>query len=352
MAAKLNSRDYILFAEALSGLVRAGVALPEALKKIAAESESRALTSALSELEREVSAGTPLPEALEKCPQGFPTLLVHLIRAGTHANDLHGALLEIAREYRSQQKMRDQLFAELIFPLATACIGMILATVLVFVLIPVFFEPIYASWRSDLPWPTRALFALSKFLRTSVNGPVTVLGAALLGYLLLRLWSGPGGTAWAHTLLLRLPVVGRFLRTSIVGALSRQLSLLLTRGIPLPAALELAEDCMWLQPARASIRAIRSQVEQGAALSIAMEKSEFIPATVVMLVRGAETHGDLPQTLKMIGEEQDEIQVIQSKQVIFLTFLFAQVVVASAVFFLLIAMFAPIFRIQDVLRRW
>lgn len=352
MATKLNSRDYILFAEALSGLVRAGVALPEALRKIATETESRALTNALSELEREISAGTPLTEALEKNPQGFPTMLVQLIRAGTHSNDLHGALLEIAREYRSQQKMRDQLLAELIFPLATACIGMVLVTVLVFILIPVFFEPIYASWQRDLPWPTRALFALSKFLRTSVNGPVAIVGTAVLGYLLLRLWSGPGGSAWTHILLLRIPVVGRFLRTSIVGSLTRQLSLFLTRGIPLPVALQLAEDCMWLQPARDSIRAIRSQVEKGDALSTAMENSEFIPATVVMLVRGAETHGDLPQTMKMIGEEQDEIQAIQSKQVIFLTFLLAQVVVASAVFFLLIAMFAPIFRIQDALRRW
>ncbi len=352
MSQTLSGRDLILFAESLSGLVRAGVQLPQALKQIGSEVESGALKRVLADVERDVSSGASLADAMEKRTPQFPIFFVQLVRAGVQANDLHSALIELAREYRSQGKMRDQLVAELLFPLATACVGLFVVALLVFVLIPTFFEPVYANWRVDLPILTRALFATSRHMRDPVSALLTFTGLLGFIYLLLRLWAGPGGRAWTHVLLLRMPVFRNFLRTSAVAGLCRQLSLLLSRGVPLPVAMALAEDCMWLVPLRDGLREARLRVEQGSALSDALQSTGFFPATLIMLIRGAETHGELPQTLKLVGEEQDEILAIQSKQVIFMVFICAQVVVASCVMLLLLSMFMPLFRIQNAFRRW
>jgi type IV pilus assembly protein PilC len=204
---------------------------------------------------------------------------------------------------------------------------------------------------SSLPLPTQITLELGKMLRDPyvLAALLVTAGAACALFRVLR--QSRRVRYWVQRLLLRLPVAGPYLRTVVLARFCRLLSILLGRRIPMTAALTMVRDSFAFVPAQEAVERVRQQVANGEGLAQAIEQCRFFPATLAGFVRGAERHGELPQSLSRLAELYDQRADVLGSHVRFTIYLVAQLMIGACVFFMLVSVFLPIFKMQEVMRK-
>jgi type II secretory pathway component PulF len=348
---RLGPADVALFAELLAGLVRARVPLPEALKLLASDAENARVRRGFAALRADTAAGVSFQDALRKHRDLFPDLFIALIDSGMRANDLHGALLEIVREYRSQARFRDALWGQLLGPLATGILLVSVMTLLFWMNLPGAFADIYRSLRVELPFYTRVTLALNEWAHRPdvvIAVPVSAAGLVLI---IIALWRNAAARRTAQTLLLRLPFVGSYVRTLVLGRFCRLTGILLARNMPLETALNFAAQSTRFLPQRQAVLALQRKVSAGQSFNAAVAGERFFPATFTHLISGAQDHGALPGTLERLADVYEGRLTVQGARLCFAIYFLATLALGLCVAWFALSFFSPLFRIQEALRK-
>lgn len=340
----LSAADLAIFAELLVGLVRARLPLPDALRLLASDAESRRLRESLAAVEKDVAGGMPLGEALRKREGEFPPLFTRLIDQGVASNDLHAALVELVREYRSQMKFREALWSQLLSPIATCVCMVVFLIVIIGWNLPVAFSSTYRYWRpKDIPLPalTRAVIWASDTLHRG-STLLYLGGFAILSMLLIHLAFRSKKTRYVFEMFaLSLPLVGPYLKTMLLGRFCRVLGILLQQRIPIDAALQMTRDCFTFIPMQQAIDAAMRRVLNGSPLDEAMNVCPLFPATLGQFIRGGQMHGNLPVSLGRLADLYEERGNLWGAQLRMFIYIAAQVTVGLAVGAMIISFFLP-----------
>ena len=351
----LSPADLAVFAEMLAGLVRARMPLPEAIRLIGEEAEKRRLRESLEQVQREVAAGAPLAEALRRCRGRFPELFVCLLEQGLAANDLHAALVEMVREFRAQARFREQLWSQLLGPIVTAGFLAVLMLGLIVWNIPKAFNEVWDIWRimgrNPPPWPLRGVYAAGEMLHDPAV--LACLGGALLLALLLfwRLWANRTARFWMQRGLLHLPIAGPFLRSVMLGRFCRLLAILLLRRVPLNAALRLVRDSIAFLPAREAVSRVTEQVDNGGSFPDALAANRFFPATLAGFARGAELHGELPQSMSRLADTYEQSADVHGVRLRLALYVTTVLFIGVWVALIMLSIFMPLYGLQEMMRK-
>ena len=342
----LSATDLALFAELLVGLVRAKLPIPEALRMLARDADTPRLRLSLEGVEKDVAGGMTLGEALRRREGEFPPLFTRLIEQGVESNDLHAALVELVREYRSQARFREALWSQLLSPIATTVVLGTLVFVLACSEVPRLYGEIYYTLRVDLPPTTRFFLSLSEMLhdpKLLMLGAGIVLGCGVLGVVACN---NKSLRRDIQLFLLGIPVLGPFLRTIFLGRFCRLVGILLQRRVPLDSALQLTRDCFTYIPFNEAIGAILDRVQNGAQLDAALSPCLLFPPTIIQFIRSGQIHGDLPDALFRLADLFEQRSQIEGSRVRFLIYVIAQMSIGLAVGVMIFSFYYPMFRIQ------
>jgi general secretion pathway protein F len=110
--------------------------------------------------------------------------------------------------------------------------------------------------------------------------------------------------AW-HTLLLRVPIVGRLMRGVQTARFTRTLGILSASSVPLLQGLQIASEVISNLPMRDAIGKIGAQVREGSSLNHAMARSGEFPPLVIRLIASGEKSGQLEDMLARAAENQE-----------------------------------------------
>jgi type II secretory pathway component PulF len=340
----LSAADLALFAELLVGLVRAKLPIPEALRMLARDADTPRLRASLEAVEHDVSGGMSLSEALRKRESEFPPLFTRLIDQGVESNDLHAALVELVREYRSQARFREALWGQLLSPIATTVVLGTFVFVLACSEIPRVYSGFYYRLRVGLPLATRSIIRFSEIM----HNPKTAVAAAVfvffLVFICVMVCKRPTMRRNFQLFALSLPLTGPFLKAIFLGRFCRLLGILLCRRVPLDSALELTRNSFTFIPLNDAIEAVLSRIKSGAQLDEALSACALFPPTIIEFVRGGQAHGELAETLLRLADIYEQRAEVDGTRVRFLIFLFAQLSIGLAVGVVIYSFFYPLFR--------
>jgi general secretion pathway protein F len=162
------------------------------------------------------------------------------------------------------------------------------------------FELLFRQSAQVPPLPTRAVIAVSAFLR---DWGWIVPAAALLLWIALR-WRYADARRGArlHRRILGLPVVGPVIAGISVERLSRSLATLLANGVALPEALGLVANTVPNRAVGAVAAAAVDRVKQGERLGDALEEGGALPPLAVQLIRVGEESGRLVEMLARLAD--------------------------------------------------
>jgi hypothetical protein len=198
-----------------------------------------------------VTEGASLAQALREFPESFPDIFCATVAAGEQSGHLDSVLDKLADYAESSDALRQKVLAALAYPLLLTIVAIAVVTGLLGWVVPQIVG-VFENMHQALPWPTRALIALSAFVR-HWGWLLVLLAVAAVVALRLALRREAIRYRW-HATLLRLPLVGRLVRAANTARATRTLALLAGSAVPLLDALGIAAQVVPNLPMRSAAR--------------------------------------------------------------------------------------------------
>ena len=221
-----------------------------------------------------------------------------------------------------------------------------------FVFIPevgdqVLLAALLADLHADLPLPTQLLLTASAQIVDAPAATVFVLLAVPLSIgLLLRI---PSVRFLCDRCILRLPVVGVFIRCRAWQMILCVLAVLLRSGIRLDRAIALACTAMGNRALRRQLSNIEQRLIEGRSLTQIMADDPYLPSLVRSMLAAGEEAGELERILPQAAEYCARRAETIGQRVTALAEPIMIVVVAGLIFFAVLSFLLPIFDAMDAM---
>ena len=323
--------EFAFFNQQLAAMLRDGIPLEGALRRLCQEMRRGSLRDELQALEADLAKGTPMADAL--APRKLPELYKRMILVGVKGGDLPGALTMLADYFQNQNNVWTRLKSMMTYPLIVMFVAFSISILIAFAwncVIGPSFKDVFAGMGIMLPGVTA--FALGT-LQTIWVFPV------VLGILFLFMMSIVFLPAMRGKYLWRMPAF----KEATVSRIASSLTLLMKNGVALPEAIGLVEQLETSSAAAADLQQWRNRLATGTAkFSEVAADNKLVPPLFVWVVASAGE--DLIAGFNRAAEIYHSRAIYRTEVALFsvlpIASLFLGAVVISQAF-LVISMFLP-----------
>ena len=342
----VSSYELGLLTRQFSTLLNAGLNIEQSLAAIAEQMEKPMIREILLGVRSGVVAGSALSISMASYPQVFPDIYRALIHAGEESGELAKVLERLAAYTESRHAMKQKVIAAFIYPaLVTLTAVLVVGTLLIYVVPQV--VGVFQQSKQALPLLTQIMIFISDFLRHTWLYLIGVFVAALSVFK-QSLKNEATCYRW-HLTLLKIPVLGKLLRSLNTSRLASTLSILVGSGVPLMTSLQAAARIVTLMPMQAAIKEATDTVRDGGVLSRALRDSGQFPPILIHLIANAEATGELGKMLESAAVQQEN--EVNNKLTILTSILEPVLILAMGgmVLMIVLAIMLPIIEIKQLI---
>ena len=331
----------------LATLIRAGVPIVQSLRIMSKQGETRSARKLMDAIIARVENGDPLSFALAEQGPTFPPLLIQMVRVGEVSGTMDETLERMAQYFETDHRNTERIKSALVYPLV---VGLMSVAVTIFVMVrivPTFVTAFVANGAS-LPWATRAVIAVSRFLIHDWWVVLGAVGVILTGDLLAkrrvrRYRLGRDG------LLLKLPIIGVLQQKMIMAQFSRTMSLLMTSAVPIVEGVKVMRQVVNNDAVGATLQASAQDLEAGHRLSRSLMASPWVPPLVSEMVAIGEETGSLDVMLSKLADlYETEVNSMAERMQALLEPVMI-LILAAVVGLIVLAVLAPEFKLIQVI---
>jgi type IV pilus assembly protein PilC len=338
----VKRRDLIIFSRQLATLLSSGIAIFQALQLLAEQSASRALREVLQEAVVSLQQGRALSAALSAHPQTFPDLYARTITVGERTGNLEDVLRQLASYLEKEEALLRKLTGAMAYPVFVLMVAIGVVALMLTVALPPMVG-LFEAFEAELPWPTRALIAVSNF--ATGYGLYVLFGGLILAGV-SAWWSGqPSGRRVRDAVILRIPIVGQIILQGQIARFASTASVLVRAGLPLSEVMELVVQTTQNTVVAAALERARVALLGGQGLSNPLAAERMFPKLLPQMVRVGEETGTLETNLETLSSFYEErvdrgVQIMTSLVEPALT-----VFIALVVGFIAVSMVLPMYSI-------
>jgi general secretion pathway protein F len=299
MLSRPRAEEVTVVTADLALLLRTGARINDALELLASDADIGRMRATVAALATSVLSGESFGEAIARHPDVFPPIYVALVRAGESSGALPTILESLAAERQRAEALSRRLTDTLRYPafLLVAAGGVLLFFLLV--VLPQF-AGVFRDFNAKLDPVLLTFLGMSDLLRSNGQAIAAALLLALLaGWLAFRQRAVRALLVGA---LARLPVVRPIMDSLRTSLFCRNLSLMLSNGVSLTAALRILADAMTATGSVIRWSNVVDTVRQGGKLSNALTATGALPPMAVRTLRLGEDSGQLPVLAGRIAE--------------------------------------------------
>ncbi len=323
----------------LSTLLYSGVPLVEALEAIAAEQKGQ-WKGILIDIKDRLLAGSTLAKALQVYPALFPEFYSNMISAGETSGRLHEVLVTLSDFLESQRSIKNKVRTSLVYPIFMVFISFFILSFLFTFVVPKITR-IFEGTSASLPYITIVLIWIS----SAFHKFWWLLLLIFAGGVALYHWMQRNKREIIDSLLLKLPF--GILQSLYMTRLSMTLSFLLSGGVPILHALQLAAKATGNSILKNRIISAQNFVSQGAKISTSLEG---FPPLFLQMISTGEDSGQLAETLKRAAhfyEADFDKKLSRSLSLLEPTLILFMGLVVG---FIVIAVLLPIFELNQLIK--
>lgn len=345
----LTDKDLVVFTRQFGTMINAGLPLVQCLEILSTQSENKVLRETVGEVKTQVEAGSTFSDALRRHPKVFDDLYVNLVHAGEVGGLLDTILTRLAKYIEKAMKLKGQIKSAMIYPAAIMGVAVIVITVLMLFVIPIFAKMFLelSGGRVALPGPTQIVIDTSNFF---IAYWYIILGA-IVGIIvgIKKYYATVKGRMVIDKLLLKLPVVGDLIRKASVAKFTRTLGTLLASGVPLLDGMTICAKTSGNKVVEETLINARVSISGGKTIADPLAASGVFPKMVTHMIAVGESTGALDAMLGKIADfYEDEVdQAVSSLTALLepMMMVFLGVVIG----FIVIAMYLPIFKMASAI---
>jgi type IV pilus assembly protein PilC len=345
----LTDKDLVVFTRQFGTMINAGLPLVQCLEILSTQSENKVLRETIGEVKIQVEAGSTFSDALRRHPKVFDDLYVNLVHAGEVGGLLDTILTRLAKYIEKAMKLKGQIKSAMIYPAAIMGVAVIVITVLMLFVIPIFAKMFLelSGGKVALPGPTQIVIDVSNFF---IAYWYVILGAIVGMVVGIKKYYGTvQGRLVIDKLLLKLPVVGDLIRKASVAKFTRTLGTLLSSGVPLLDGMTICAKTSGNKVVEGTLIDARVSISGGKTIADPLAASGVFPKMVTHMIAVGESTGALDAMLGKIADfYEDEVdQAVSSLTALLepMMMVFLGVVIG----FIVVAMYLPIFKMASAI---
>ncbi len=347
-ASKVSETDLVLFTRQLATMVDAGLPLITGLTALYEQADPKkqaGLRRVVGEVSALVQQGDSFFEAISKHPAVFTRLYTSMVKAGESGGLLAEILDRLACFLEASSRLRKKVKSAMTYPVIVICIAVAITTFLIVRVVPVFGE-IFADFGANLPGPTQFLLDVSDFVRGYWYFLAGGIAGAFYG-IRTALKTERGRQFW-DTWKLKLPIFGPLVHKICMTRFARTFAQLIRSGVPILEVMDIVGDTAGNYVVEVAIKNVRDAVEKGDHLTSALSRQPVFPPMLIRMVGAGEQTGKIDAMLEKMADFWDEeIEAILDALTSLIEPLLI-VVLGVIVGGIVIAMFLPIFKLNDV----
>jgi type IV pilus assembly protein PilC len=272
--------------------------------------------------------------------KNLPTTFIETIRAGEESGNLEGVFNRLHDYFDKRSKTKAKVLSAMIYPLFVVCVAVVVVGIIMVFAVPMF-STTFATMNIDLPFITKAMIAISKFLTSYILIILLIIAALVIG---LRVWGKtPKGRFFFGRLALKLPIFGRITLMSAASQYASTMSIMLSAGLSVIKSVDITGLAMGNYVLGKALQGIIYDLEAGKRLGLCVARTEVFPELLVEMTSVGEETGSLESTLKVVGDYYDnEVEVSTARA---LSILEPTIIVVLAFFVvcILISVYLPLF---------
>lgn len=333
-------KDLTIFCQQFEAILSAGVSVLEALNLLKEQTDNKALAKVVNDMYLRVERGESLSSSMNSNSRVFPSILVNMVEAGEASGSLEISLKRMAVHFEKEHDLQQRVKKATTYPVIVSVVATIVVVILVVVVVPTFVG-MFDGMGMELPGTTKALIAISDFIKTKWYLLLMIIAGSIVGF---KLYSASEvGQATLSMLKMKAPIFGP-VQTKIVAArFSRTLSTLLASGLPLLDAIVIVAKVVDNYVVEKGLVDAKDQVSKGVPLSKPIEAMGTFPPMINHMVRIGEDTGQLEPILNKVADFYDrEVETAVAQMTTMLEPLII-VVLALVVGFVVISIIQPMF---------
>ena len=339
---KVKRSELISFSRELSTLIEAGIGIDSALNLLLDQRVGSAFEDVIRKLKDDLNGGKTIAESMGSQPDVFPRVYVRTVSSADRGAPLTRTLGQAADFLDSAQSAIAQAKRALIYPMMVVLVGIGVVIMLLTVSLPQMIG-LFETMDAELPMPTKVLIAFSGFMTTYPLHILGFLAVSVVGG--LRLVKSERGTRFIHRMMLKMPLLGPIIIGADVARSAGALASLSEVGLPLPEAMEVAQETASNLIIREALGEAREGLIAGNGLARPLEKTGLFPPTFIQTIKVAEDTGTLDENLRRMSDFYQQDSSEKVKGMVGLIEPLATISVALAVGFIAMAVIMPMYSI-------
>jgi type IV pilus assembly protein PilC len=343
--AVIPRKELLAFLEFLAGSFTAGLPILTILDDVQPRLKSAKLRAIIMEIRTSVAEkGSSLSGAMAQYPKAFPNLYVSTIRAGEASGQLAVTLEQLVEHLDWQENISTSVRQATMYPIIVlVAVGLLVTGLIGFVFPRII--PLLRSRQVELPLPTKVIMFTSAMLQQHWLAALVVLAAIVALIVVLR--RNERGRFWTDSMLLKIPVIGKFILEVNIARVVTYLSLFYRAGIDLLQSLELVEQMTTNVVIAKLVRDARVRIAGGESLAASFGSSPLVPMVVMRSLALGESTGRLDEALDRAKLYYGREIPASVRQVITLIQPALIVVLGSVILLVALAIMLPILNIYN-----
>jgi type IV pilus assembly protein PilC len=334
--------DVVVATRQLATMIESGLVLSEAVDILVEQQSNKKLKTALEEISRDIKNGLDLTSAIKKHPDIFPPLYGNLIKSAEQAGNLDVVLVQMADNMEKEREFRSKVRGAMIYPIIIFLMMGAVMAIMVFFVIPRL-TSLYSQSNIDLPLPTKILIGISDFSLRFWWVMVLIIVGGGIG--LNRLLSNPEGRYIFDAFLLKVPVVGRIIRGTVLTNFTRTFGQLSSAGVPILEALQTIKDITTNRVYKKALDDTYSGVERGLTFSAQLDAVGVFPKIISQMFKVGEETGKIDKVAFKLADYFESEVDNMLKNLTVLIEPIVLVVLGVGVGFIVLSVILPIYKL-------
>lgn len=340
---RVTLEEKIFFANNMSAMLSAGLALSRSLAVIQKQNKNPALSAVLTSLSADISQGSSLSDAMKKFPNVFSVEFVAMVAAGEASGKLADALSLVGSQLSKTYATRRKIKSALLYPGIILSLAVVIGIVLLVYIVPTLAST-FVALKIELPLSTRIIIAFSEFMKSYFLFAIAAFG---LGVFLFRKWlRTKNGSRIRDALVLKMPLIGKVVRNMNSAVTARTLASLVASGVDIVGALDTTRSVLANSYYRDALEEAQSVVQKGGTVASVFEKrGDLYPTLLGEMVEVGEETGKLSDMLLRVAIFYEEQVDAVTKDLSTLIEPFLMIIIGGIVMFFAVSMIQPIYSI-------
>lgn len=305
---KFKNKDLIFFLTQLSTYLKAGITLSEALKILARQfSSTKAYENIFKSINYELSIGESFSDTLDKQGNAFPKLLINMLKTAEMTGSLPEVLDDMAAYYTEMEESRRSLVTAMMYPSIVGIFAIAVITFIMVYVVPQFVE-IYATMDgTEIPAFTKAVMALSDFLKENLVLIIIVLIVAIAIFYFIYKKNKFFRTI-VQMAVMRMPVFGNTIIYSEVTTFTKTLGSLLSHNVPIIDCMDILNKITNNEIYKMLILDVITNLARGGKISESFEGQWAFPIPAYEMIVTGERTGELAEMMSKVSLYYQSLQ--------------------------------------------